>query len=253
MPIFVGQSRAITRLRMLMLVEPPPNVLIRGGFGSGKTELGRWYAHSIDPEYMYYTCDGAAVHPPDSGVVFLDEIHKLRPQEAWYQFVGTIVGATTEGTPMSDPMRSRFTEIWLEEYTPEELAEILSLRTELPTKAIDAIVSRCRLVPRIALNLGMQVSAFAKYFGQWPEDYNAVLETFGYYVGGYTRHDLDYLKFVTENSPISLETIVKGLNLPVDMVRNEIEPFLIRNNRIKITSKGRCINELEAEHCLIRN
>jgi Holliday junction resolvasome RuvABC ATP-dependent DNA helicase subunit len=221
------------------------NVLLRGAFGCGKTELGRYYAHTLDPQYRMHICDGSVVRPPEgAGVVMLDEIHKLKPEEAWYQWPGVIVGATTEGAPISAPMMSRMITVWLEPYTVAEIKEIIDRRCPIPTLARDVVAGRVRGTPRLALQVAQQVSAWARMNNYWPQttfEYGELVKQLGYYKGGFTDQDRQYLEFLHRMQPASLATIAAGLNMPVEMLRDEIEPFLIRKGIIRITGKGRLI------------
>jgi Holliday junction resolvasome RuvABC ATP-dependent DNA helicase subunit len=174
----------------------------------------------------------------------LDEIHKLKPEEAWYQWPGVIVGATTEGAPIAAPMMSRMVPIWLEPYTVGEIAEIIDRRCPIPDLGRDVVARRVRGTPRIALQVAQQVSAYARMYNYWPEtawEYGQLVESLGYYAGGYTEQDRQYMEFLHRMQPASLDTIASGLNLPKDMLKYEVEPFLIRRGIVKITGKGRCL------------
>jgi Holliday junction DNA helicase RuvB len=205
------------------------------------------YSYMLDPDFIEHTCTGVPLWPPQHPrVVFLDEIHRLRPEEPWYKFDGVIVGATTEGAPISDPMMSRMIPVWLEAYTEAEIVEIIDRRCPINEPGAVVVASRVRGTPRTAIQVAEQVQAWAELYERWPrdvEEYGRVLDSFGYYEGGYTEQDRWYIEFLHRNQPCSLETIARGTNMPKEQLRNEIEPWLIRNGVIKIVAgKGRCLS-----------
>jgi Holliday junction resolvasome RuvABC ATP-dependent DNA helicase subunit len=61
--------------------------------------------------------------------------------------------------------------------------------------------------------------------------------------GGFTINDEAYLNFLRENGRAGLTTLVNVLQIPRQVIINEIEPFLLRKNLIQITSRGRVIND----------
>jgi Holliday junction resolvasome RuvABC ATP-dependent DNA helicase subunit len=221
------------------------NALLRGQFGGGKTTIAKWYAKSVASDIFYYEiCQGQRLYPPeDEEPVILDEIHRLRNVEGWYEYGGVLVGCTTEGAPVSEPMRSRMTELWLRPYSEEELVRIIQLRVpKAPHLAATRIAKRCRGVPRIAVNLAREVVSIIKFYNYVPEnagEYDRILDSLGFAIGGFTANDKDYLEFLISHQPVSARVIAAGLNLPLDTVEQEIEPFLLRKKLVNITSRGR--------------
>lgn len=243
--MFIGQEKVIVRLRMWLYSGDPPNILLRGQFGSGKTTLAKWYADSLDPNYYYHMCSRDPAYPPeDSCVVVLDEIHRLFPEELWYEYPGVIVGCTTEGAPINPAFQSRFIPMWMEPYTQQELTRIVSESVGLPATLSGVIATRSRGVPRTAILIGRAFKAWVKYHRYMPEstaECEKVLDSLGIFEGGYNEHDRVYLEFLFEHGPVSLDTIAKSINRPKRLVEQEIEPFLLQKQKIKITSKGRCV------------
>lgn len=243
--MIVGQEEITDRIRVWIATNDYRNALLRGQFGGGKTTIAKWYAGAIANQVFYYEiCQGQRLYPPeDNEPVILDEIHRLRGVEGWYEYSGTLIGCTTEGAPVSEPMRSRMVEMWLRPYSDDELVRIIHARVpKVPDLAALRIVKRCRGVPRIAINLAKEVISIIKYYGYVPQDaseYDKVLDSLGFGVGGFTSNDRDYLEFLVNHQPVSARTIAAGLNLPLDTVQQEIEPFLLRRGLVNITSRGR--------------
>ncbi len=142
-------------------------------------------------------------------------------------------------------MRSRMKEMWLKPYTEEELIDIINLRVPgVPPLAATRIAKRCRGVPRHGVQLAKEVLSINKFYGYTPEEpqeYDKILDSLGFFIGGFTENDKLYLEFLLEHQPCSARTIASGLNLPLDTVEQEIEPFLMRNNLVRITSRGRTL------------
>jgi Holliday junction resolvasome RuvABC ATP-dependent DNA helicase subunit len=242
---FIGQAKVINRLRMWAVMGAGTNLILRGSAGSGKTTIAQWYAYSLNQEYYYHVCDGSHILPPSENVpVVLDEIHNLRPVEAWYQYPGVIVGCTTEAAELPEPFMTRFITVWLERYKLKELQQIAETAGVNPMVA-KCIAKRSRGCPRTALIIARELVTYASFhriiFGS-AEEVNQVLDSLGIYEGGYNDHDLEYLSVLGELGVASLDTISSTLNLPKKLVQLEIEPFLLRQKRIKITSKGRCVS-----------
>jgi Holliday junction resolvasome RuvABC ATP-dependent DNA helicase subunit len=243
--MIIGQESITSRMRIWVATGDHCNALLRGQFGGGKTTIAKWYAESVATEMFYYEiCQGQRLYPPEDGEpVILDEIHRLRGIEGWYEYGGVLVGCTTEGAPVSEPMRSRMVELWLQPYSEEELVRIIQLRVpKTPNLAASRIAKRCRGVPRIAINLAREVMSIAKFYSYVPEsagECDKILDSLGFTVGGFTANDKNYLEFLIAHQPVSVRVIAAGLNLPLDTVEQEIEPFLLRKGLINITSRGR--------------
>jgi len=244
--IIIGQDKIINRMRIWIATEPM-NVLLRGQFGGGKTTIAKWYAQSVAKSVFYYeVCQSQRLYPPeDNEPVILDEIHRLRGHTAWYEYSGVLIGCTTEGAPVPSPMKSRMNEMWLQPYSEEDLIKIIDVRvSKVPPLAAERIAKRCREVPRYAVSLAREVNSIIKYYGYQPqeaEDYDKILDSLGFFAGGFTENDKNYLEFLLKNQPASARTIAGGLNLPEDTIYQEIEPFLLRKGLIKITNRGRIL------------
>jgi len=132
--------------------------------------------------------------------------------------------------------------IWLEPYTTAEIEDIIDRICPISPPGGLVVASRVRGTPRIAIQVAQQVVAWTRLHGYQPQtayEYGQLVEQLGYYAGGYTEQDRAYIEFVHTWAPVSLDTIAKGVNMPKEMIRDEIEPFLIRNGLLNITGRGR--------------
>ncbi|KKK98009.1 hypothetical protein LCGC14_2647030, partial [marine sediment metagenome] len=66
-----------------------------------------------------------------------------------------------------------------------------------------------------------------------------VLNMIGIYNLGYTSEDIRYLEILRERGTVSLRNITRILQIDINTILREIEPFLIERNHVEITSKGR--------------
>lgn len=250
---FIGQEAVQKRISLWIETNFRTNTLFRGGPGSGKTTLAKIYAEAISGgDYYYHLCtSGTRIDPPEGAkVILLDEIHNLKNEEAWYEFPGVLIGCTTEGAPISEPLMTRMTEIWMDEYTLQELAQIVVNKVSLTPIAAYAISLRARGNPRVALRLAREVQTYTGYYGAPKtdspritlEEYGNILDQFDTMPGGYTKNDLLYLEALGAlGGTASLATLTATLGLSRSTLTDEIEPFLLSKKVIVITSKGRAL------------
>ena len=163
----------------------------------------------------------------------------------------TLIGATTRSGMLSGPMRDRFKRHeHLEFYTVEELAQIVQvnarkLETPITDDAALELARRSRGTPRIAntrllwtrhyvtseadgritLDLAKQALAMAEVD---PE--------------GLDKQDRRYLETligVFDGGPTGVEALAATMNLPADTLSDEVEPYLLREQFIVRTPRGR--------------
>jgi len=163
----------------------------------------------------------------------------------------TLIGATTRSGMLSSPMRDRFKmHEHLEFYTVEELAEILrinalKLQTELAPDAALELARRSRGTPRIAnarLWWARNYSA-SEADGRITMDIAkaalAMAEVDGQGLDKQDRRYLEVLVGVFEGGPTGVEALAATMNLPSDTLSDEIEPYLLREQFIVRTPRGR--------------
>jgi Holliday junction DNA helicase RuvB len=163
----------------------------------------------------------------------------------------TLIGATTRSGMLSSPMRDRFKmHEHLEFYSVEELAEIVrinsrKLQTVIADDAALELAKRSRGTPRIAN---------ARLW--WARNYAAseadgivtldiarqALEMAEVDREGLDKQDRRYLETlvgVFEGGPTGVEALAATMNLPSDTLSDEIEPYLLREQFIVRTPRGR--------------
>jgi Holliday junction DNA helicase RuvB len=163
----------------------------------------------------------------------------------------TLVGATTRTGLLSGPMRDRFKmHEHLEFYSVEELAQILivnaqKLRTTLTEDAASELARRSRGTPRIANARLWWARNYAASEGDGRitlEVARAALAMAEVDSEGLDKQDrryLDTLVGVFEGGPTGVDAIAATMNLAVDTLSEDVEPFLLREQLIVRTPRGR--------------
>ena len=183
----VGQSQAKLAIQDWYLYEQQP-LLIYGSSGFGKTMFAESLgAKTIDTTQLRGDRLNTILKPikesEDGEVLFFDEIHSLQPKilEGLYKIIdkGTFydkelcmdlpipkvrfVFATNILTPLPEAFKNRCRFVELQEYTEEELAEIVHLSNpDLDLDSIPPIIRASKGVPRTALSLAKSMKAGMK-------------------------------------------------------------------------------------------
>jgi Holliday junction DNA helicase RuvB len=163
----------------------------------------------------------------------------------------TLVGATTRSGMLSGPMRDRFKmHEHLEFYSVEELAEIVrinarKLQTPISDEAAVELARRSRGTPRVA-NARLWWTrhyAASEADGKITLDLaRAALDMAEVDREGLDKQDRRYLETlvgVFEGGPTGVEALAATMNLPADTLSDEIEPYLLREQFIVRTPRGR--------------
>jgi holliday junction DNA helicase RuvB len=172
----------------------------------------------------------------------------------------TLIGATTRSGMLSSPMRDRFKmQEHLEFYTVDELAEILrinanKLKTEITPEAAQELARRSRGTPRIANARLWWVRNYAasESDGRITLDLAklalSMREVDGEGLDKQDRRYLDVLTGVFGGGPAGVEAIAATMNLPSDTLSDEIEPYLLREQFIVRTPRGRVATPRAFQH-----
>jgi Holliday junction DNA helicase RuvB len=172
----------------------------------------------------------------------------------------TLIGATTRSGLLSSPMRDRFKmHEHLEFYSVEELAEIVrinarKLQTPITEEAALELARRSRGTPRIA-NARLW---WARHFATSESDGHITLDVARAALAmqevdsqGLDKQDRRYLETlvgVFEGGPTGVEAMAATMNLPSDTLSDEIEPYLLREQLIVRTPRGRVATARTYQH-----
>ncbi len=282
---FLGQVEAVRNLRIFVAAarargDALDHILFAGGPGLGKTSLANVVATEMGTRMVVANATtirskadllDLLASLQDRDVLFLDEIHALRPEieELLYtamedfrvdvvvnseatsiqmdQF--TLIGATTSAGDVSQPMRDRFGEIvQMRPYTQDELSAIVcrsaeKLGLETSVEADAEIARRSRGTPRVANRLLRRVRDFAQAEGVaevFVDFVSRCCDSLGIDELGLDQISRDYLRVLSDRGrPTGLALAASLLGESPDTIESAVEPFLVRSGLIERGPGGR--------------
>ena len=222
----------------------------------------------------------------EKSILFIDEIHRIPTAVEEYLYTAmedfridlilgegvnartmnmtlkpfTLIGATTRAGMLTGPLRDRFQfREHLNFYTDEELTEIVKrnatkLKVGIDDKSALEIARRSRSTPRIANNRLLCVRDYstAKENGKLtPEITLKALEMWEVDTLGLDRLDRKYLETITRvfmGGPAGIEAIGHTMNVALDTLTDEVEPFLLRSELVIRSPRGRMVTQKGLDH-----
>lgn len=222
----------------------------------------------------------------EGDILFVDEIHRLNRQveEVLYPAMEdyaidimlgkgesarsiridlpkfTLVGATTRAGMLSAPLRDRFGVVnHMEYYTVDELKHIIvqsagKLQVEIDEQGAYEMARRSRGTPRLANRLLKRVRDFAevKYDGVITyEVADFALNLLEVDTFGLDQNDRNILLTVIDKfagGPVGLDTLAASIGEDAGTIEDVYEPYLVKNNFIVRTPKGRIATDFAYEH-----
>jgi len=219
-------------------------------------------------------------------ILFIDEIHRLNKniEEVLYPamesgvldiIIGkgpsartiqldlppfTLIAATTKIAMLSAPLRSRFSGgvFKLEFYTQSEMEKIVAqsaqkLSIDIEPGAVSEIAARSRYTPRTANYFLKRARDYAEVHEQTLNQ-SVVLEALSM-IGideiGLRQTDRDILLTIIEKfngGPVGVKTIATATHEEIDSIESVIEPYLIQQGLLELTSRGRIVTEKGYQH-----
>ena len=288
---FQGQPRVIANLRTSIEAargrgEPLDHCLFCGPPGLGKTTLAHVIARELGVEIR--TTSGPALEKAgdlaglltnlrDGDIMFIDEIHRLRPVVEEYLYPAmedfsldimidsgpsarslhiplsrfTLIGATTRVGLLTSPLRSRFGMVHrLDFYDAEELARIVRRSARILQVTVDdegaaEIARRSRGTARVANRLLKWIRDFAQVRGEGRigrEVAHAALAALQVDEVGLDEMDTRILRTLIDSfggGPAGLNTLAVAVGEDADTLEEVHEPFLIQRGFLKRTPRGR--------------
>ena len=222
-------------------------------------------------------------------VLFIDEIHRLPMPVEEYLYTAmedfridmvageginartfkvdlkpfTLIGATTRTGLLSAPLRERFqVREHLDFYSVEELTEIVrrnAVKLQVPTDDLAAIkiAGRSRGTPRVANNHLRWVRDYAtskadgRITEQVAEDALKMRDVDELGLDQQDRKYLNTLIRVFHGGPAGVEAVAHTMNIAVETLSDEVEPFLLRSELVVRTPRGRTVTSRAYEHLQI--
>lgn len=170
----------------------------------------------------------------------------------------TLVGATTREGLLSEPFRSRFGILERLLFYPSEDIEKVVLRSarilsvEIDKEAAKIIASRARGTPRIANRYLRRIRDLAQVKSSkiTAKIAHEGLGMLGVDDLGLEQIDRQILEtiYANNNEPVGLKTISQAVNEVENTIEEVYEPFLIRENFITKTPRGRKITDKAIQH-----
>ncbi len=222
----------------------------------------------------------------EGSILFIDEIHRM--QKAVEEFLYpamedfridltlgegvnartmniplkpfTLIGATTRTGLISAPLRDRFQmREHLDFYTEDELAEIVrrnakKLNVSIDDPAAYEIARRSRGTPRLSNNRLRWVRDYTDARADGKINLTVAQDALamqGIDEDGLDSQDRKYLETILKvfgGGPVGVESVAHTMNLAPDTLVDEVEPFLLRNEMLIRTPRGRRLTEKGLVH-----
>jgi Holliday junction DNA helicase RuvB len=302
---FIGQKKLVQTLKIIIKSSEeqknyPDHILFYGSPGLGKTTLAELIAiysnrHIVfvQGSLLVLRSDILAIfaNVNKGDIIFIDEIHSINKnlEELIYSVledsvidisVGpdgdkkiirmkiqafTLIGATTNISKISQPIKDRFGILSkLEKYNEKELSQIINNSAKLLNCSITneqslKIATYANGTPRIANRLLKRIIDFAYFYNQGIITDKIIIKTFDYlslFKHGLNILHIEYLNILADvfnMKAASLDAIVSILNESKEVIINDIEASLLSLKLISKTSRGRKMTQEGYKYLLTYN
>jgi len=264
MSYFHGQTIIVNEINLMLDAmihdEQNYNILFRAPSGHGKTTLAIRCMSVLGFENCAYylpNIDGNNLDPEFNDrkrIHTVDEIHELKSPEFLYPLMDrgdySFFILTNESGKIKEPLRNRCIPFIFHPYSLNEIADIIKDSLQIPNIpeefAIE-IANRSRGNPRVAKKICERLGyVFRSY--NIPKDLNSLItileEVLYIKEKGLTRFDEIYLEYLNKvGGRASLISLISGTGIDRTTILTEVEPLLLYQGLVEITSRGRTLVE----------
>ena len=159
----------------------------------------------------------------------------------------TFLFCTSESHKIFHALADRLTRIDLEEYTIDNLGEVMQKvvpDVSIPKDLLNSVSQTLRSNPRQATKMGNNIK---NYLGNkknfLPTDWALVKSSLNILPYGLTEIELSVLKAIKERQQCRLTTLAAITGMTRTSIQRDIEIHLLRNDLIKIEAEGRCLTK----------
>jgi Holliday junction resolvasome RuvABC ATP-dependent DNA helicase subunit len=252
--MFIGQKQLWIRLEYLipkLKAGENFNLLFRAPSGYGKTKMAVMLATEIanDDEIQYElpNQNGEIYFDEFKRVNIIDEAHELKEPEYLYPYMDsgkhTILLCSNEAGELKEPLANRCIPFIFDDYSILEIEEIIRRLLNIPEEYVKEIAKNCQLNPRIAKDIiCRQLNIiFERNYPQTVEDLKNIIVNVLQIENGLNREQKRYLEFLEKVERASLDLISYALHIDKKTITKEVEPYLVRTSKVRITPRGRML------------
>jgi Holliday junction resolvasome RuvABC ATP-dependent DNA helicase subunit len=168
----------------------------------------------------------------------------------------TFIFATTESDKLFPPLKDRLSTVDFEQYSSDELGEIIKLNCEginFSQRALDALCPTVRGNARSAVMRSREIVLYCESENQSTfnlKDFNKLSDLLGILPHGITCTEQQLLEILRERGSCTLQTLSAVTGLSPTAIRRDHEIYLLRKNFLiidgqrKITKTGREVADL---------